>query len=294
MNPEPDLTSETHVLGTASQQFTVRVDTSDARAWLQGAPVCREMSSYHLLHVGVAEVAPPYCVVRQSQSGAYFIGCFGGEGRILIDGHWRTVGAGMGCLLPPRTRNAFHAVEGQRWQFCWLRYGTRPEEKPLFSAEAPVLARFDAAPLRTAITGLHQTCSGEALPTAIHHWLELIRTYVAHFARPIQSDERLWRLWEQVQARLDADWNEERLAGEAQLDAAALDLLCQKQLGRNAADHVTHLRMRRAAELLMRSDLPMETIGSQVGYTDAALFSSAFKKGIGWDPAEFRKGANKG
>ena len=293
MSPVPDLSAETHVIGTDPRILTVRADLGDPRDWLRGAPVCRELSVDYIQHTGVADVAAPYRVVRLSQSGTYFLACFGGEGRVLIDGQWRAVGAGMGCLLPPRILNAFYAVEGTRWQFCWVRYGTRAEEKLLFTSDAPVLARFDAAPLRSAITGLHQTCSGEALPTAIRHWLALIQTYVQHFAQPLRSDERLWRLWEKVKAELNVDWSVERLAQEAKLDYTALSHLCEEQLGRSPVDHVTYLRLRRAAELLMRSDIEIAAIGQQVGYENAVAFDAAFQKWIGWPPREFRAGATR-
>lgn len=293
MTSAPDLSTDSHVIGPDPSILTVRVDLSDPREWMRGAPVCRELSADHILHIGVADVAAPYRVVRLKQSGAYFLACFGGEGRVLINGQWRVVRAGMGCLLPPRMLNAFHAVDETRWQFCWVRYDTHVSDKPPFNADAPILARFDGGPLRSAITGLHQTCSGEALPTAIRHWLALIQTYVLHFTQRLQNDERLWRLWEKVKADFASDWNDERLAHEAQISPAELTSLCEEQFGRSPSDHVAYLRLRRAAELLMRSDLEIATIGIQIGYPDPADFCRAFHHWMGWPPEEFRAGATR-
>jgi YesN/AraC family two-component response regulator len=52
--------------------------------------------------------------------------------------------------------------------------------------------------------------------------------------------------------------------------------------------HVTYLRMRRAAELLSATGDKVETIAAKVGYQNPFVFSTTFKKWIGWRPSEQR------
>jgi len=279
--------SETHILGPQTRQTVVRVDERDTRAWLRGAAVCPALRQHRIAHLGVCEAHAPYQIVRTRQSGTYFMACFGGEGRILVDGRWQVCRSGMACLLPPHLLNAFHAVERKPWHFVWLRYDAVPEKRPIVTAGSPVMAKFDAEPLRLAALGLHAECKS-AQPAALHHWVELIQGYVLRFAQPWQMDERLSRLWERVEAKLGDDWSLRSLGAVAHMSGEHLRRLTTQQLGRSPMKHVTWLRMRRAAELLASTDEKIESVAHAVGYMNPFVFSTTFKKWIGWRPSEHR------
>ena len=96
-------------------------------------------------------------------------------------------------------------------------------------------------------------------------------------------------LWEKAAGSLDQDWTLDKLALEARCCGDALRRRCQQQLGRSPMQHLTYLRLRRAAELLITTDHKVEYIASQVGYNDAFAFSAMFKKWTGCPPKEFRE-----
>jgi len=280
--------TETHVLGAATRQRVVRADDHDPRPWLADAPVCPALAHHQIAHVGICEARSPYRVVRTHQSGTYFLACFGGEGRILVNGRWQACRAGMACLLPPHVLNSFHALPRKSFDFAWVRYEQPPQQRPVCTAGSPVLAEFNAGPVRDAINGLCHECEGASAPAAIHHWVELIQHYVTRFAQPWQSDNRLWRLWEAVSARLADPWTLESLARHAHLSGEHLRRLCQRQLGHSPMQHVAHLRMQRAAELLAATDDKVETIALAVGYQNPFAFSTTFKKWTGVRPSGYR------
>ena len=285
--------SETDILGPRTKQIVVRADDSDSRDWIKGQPVCKTLAQHRISHLGVREAHWPYEIVRLKQSGNFFMVCLGGEGRILVDGRWQSCKAGMGCLLPPHMLHAFHAVKGRPWHFVWVRYQAVPEKRPIARAGSPVMAKFSGEPLRNAIAGLHAECLGEAAPAAVHHWIELIQSYVLRFAQPWQMDERLSQLWEKVAASLNEDWTLVQLANAAHVSGEHLRRLCTQQLGRSPMRQVTYLRMRHAAELLASSDDKIESVANQVGYKNPFVFSTTFKKWIGWRPSEHRARAQK-
>jgi hypothetical protein len=86
-------------------------------------------------------------------------------------------------------------------------------------------------------------------PVALHHWVELIQTYVLRFAQPWRGDDRLWRLWEVVDRSLHQSWTLEKLCQFSHFSSEHLRRLCRQQLGRSPMHHVTYLRMKRAASL---------------------------------------------
>jgi AraC-like DNA-binding protein len=108
------------------------------------------------------------------------------------------------------------------------------------------------------------------------------------FAQPLRGDDRLWHLWELVGRELSRRWTLPALARASHLSAEHLRRLCKQQLGRSPRQQVTYLRMQRAGELLATTDDKIEAIAAAVGYENPFVFSTTFKKWIGWRPSEFR------
>jgi AraC-like DNA-binding protein len=259
------------------------------RPWIADFPVCPALNQYQIVHVGILDAVAPTRIVRTKQTTTYFLACFGGRGKVLIDGRWRACGPGFASLLPAHTLNAFQALPGGRWRFCWVCYQQPEEQRPIAGAASPVMARFEALPLHSAIVGLMHECNFAAQPAVIHRWVDLIHTYVLRFAQSTEQDDRLRLLWERVAAQLAEDWTLARLGQEAGYSNEHLRRLCRRQLGRSPMHQVTYLRMRRAAELLVTTNKKIEAIAQEIGYQNPFVFSNAFTKSIGWRPSEYRR-----
>jgi AraC-like DNA-binding protein len=279
--------SETDIRPKRGSASVVRADALDERPWLAGAPVCPALAHYQIRHLGFAHMPAPFAIVRTRLGGSYFLTCCGGEGRVLVDGRWAKCRPGQAFLLPPGTLQAFHTKARHTWDFCWVRYQERPGQRPLAAAQTPVLAEYDAEPLRLAILGLHRECTTSTMPAVAERWVELVHLYVARFAQPASMDRRLWRLWESVAASLGEPWTVTEMAASAHMSEKHLQRLCRKELGRNPRQHLIWLRMRRAAELLTSTSAKVETIAAQVGYRNPFVFSTTFKRVMGWPPSEY-------
>ncbi len=95
-------------------------------------------------------------------------------------------------------------------------------------------------------------------------------------------------LWQHVAVRLHEPWTAKALAREAGCSWESLRRLCSRELGRGPLQHLMHLRMRRAAELLTTTRLRLQAIAEAVGYANPLAFSTAFKATIGCRPSEYR------
>ncbi len=268
--------SETHIVGPETREVKVR------------AQECPPLAGQHIAHVGVADAAAPYEMVRMDLSGTYLLSCFAGRGEILLDGRWQQCREGWACLAPPHAQLAFRAVPGARWQFSWVRYQQPPEQRPIISASSPALAKFDPEPLHHAVLGLYHEMQSQTAPMAVSRWVELIHLYVRRFAQPWQTDDRLGHLWEYVATRLGEPWSLDRLAQKCHLSTEHLRRLCRRELGRSPMHHVIFLRMQLAAQLLASTEDKIETIARAVGYENAFVFSTTFKKWVGWRPSDYR------
>jgi AraC-like DNA-binding protein len=267
----------------------VRAMNVELRPWIADFPVCQTLNQYQIVHIGIQEAMAPTKIVRTKQTTTYFLACFGGRGRVLIDGRWRICREGYACLLPAHTLNAFEAIPGVRWEFCWVCYQRPVEQRPIGEATTPVMARFEALPLRSAILGLMYECGGPGQPTLMQEWADLVHAYVLRFAQPSDQPDQLRLLWERVASHLADDWTLARLAREAGYSNEHLRRLCRRQLGRSPMHQVTYLRMRHAAELLATTEKTIEAIAFEVGYRNPFVFSNAFTKWIGWRPSEYRR-----
>lgn len=279
--------SETDIRPADAVVSMIRADAADSRAWLAKAPVCAALAHHQIRHLAVAHMPSPFEIVRSNLGGSYFLACFGGEGRVLVDGRWAKCRPGHAVLLPPGTMHAFHTTPGKAWDVVWVRYQERSGQKPLAAAQTPIIARYDAEPLRLAILGLHRECTTSPNPSMIDRWVDLIHHYVLRFAEPSSLDQRLWQLWDRVAASLGHPWTITEMARSVHLSEKQLQRLCQRELGRSPRQQLIWLRMRRAAELLVERTSKVEAIAVQVGYQNAFVFSSTFKRVMGWSPSEY-------
>jgi AraC-like DNA-binding protein len=279
--------SETDIRPANADVTMIRADADDSRAWLAKAPVCPNLMHHQIRHLAVAKMPSPFEIVRTKLGGSYFLACFGGEGRVLVDGRWARCRPGHAVLLPPGTLQAFQATPDRHWDFCWVRYQEREGQKPLATARTPIVARYDAEPLRLSILGLYHECSTSNVASAINRWIDLVHHYVLRFAEPASHDPRLWQLWEKVSAAPGSPWTIAGLAKMVHLSEKHLQRLCQRELGRSPRQQLIWLRMRRAAELLIQGNAKIEVIANQVGYQNAFVFSTTFKRVMGWSPSEY-------
>ncbi|MDI4646377.1 response regulator [Cohnella hashimotonis] len=65
--------------------------------------------------------------------------------------------------------------------------------------------------------------------------------------------------------------------------------LFKKNLGKTFSEYVSELRIKKARELLKKTDLSIEEIAIQTGYVDYYYFNKVFKKHCGITPSKFRK-----
>jgi AraC-like DNA-binding protein len=285
----PNKLTETDIRSPDSEMRAVAGDPRLQRPWLEDSPVCLPLALHQILHLGVATMPDPFRIVRTDLGGSYFLASLDGEGRVLVDGKWQPSLPGQAFLLPPRTMNAFFTPLGKRWRFCWVRFREERDRTTVTRANSPVLARFDGQPLAMAIEGLRYECLGRSSAVRIEDWIHLIRGYVSSFALPNPADTRLWTLWESVAGELNHPWTIREMAAKLRLSEKQFQRLCQRELGRSPRQHLMWLRMRKAAELLLETNKKISSIAITVGYENPFVFSSTFKRMMGWTPSEYIK-----
>lgn len=79
------------------------------------------------------------------------------------------------------------------------------------------------------------------------------------------------------------------LAGELGVTATHLTRCCRLTSGRSAIDLLQDRRIFEARKLLAETKMPVNVIGTSLGFTSAAYFTRAFQNRTGTSPREFRR-----
>jgi AraC-like DNA-binding protein len=277
---------ETHFHADVSE------NAPDTRETVLRASDCPLLAEHRIAHAGWIHTSAPFRRVRVRPSGSYIQVCLAGEGQILLDGRWQDTVPGTVCLAPPRVLNAFHAVPGKEWHFFWVRYTEPPGVEPVVHAASPVRTQCDPEILASAIRGLWAESRGAAEPRFLALWLDLLVGEVHRLSRPWRRNERLAGVWSTVAANLAHPWSGKELARLAHCSAEHLRRLCLRELGRTPMQHVTALRIQRAASRLLSPEAKLAQIAEETGYSDGFVLSKVFRKWTGASPANYRRNQN--
>ncbi len=80
------------------------------------------------------------------------------------------------------------------------------------------------------------------------------------------------------------------LAATAHLSRRHLSRVFHQAMGCTPVEYLVRLRLNRAVELLETTDLPIATVGAEVGYVDSNYFARQFRAILGRSPRAYRAG----
>lgn len=132
-----------------------------------------------------------------------------------------------------------------------------------------------------------RSCSYEEKRTEIHENTEklviLLEQEIENAAIPGNQ------IRETVEANYTSpDFSITALADEFHVSVSYMSYLFKKELNQNFSDFLWNLRLEKAKELLLTTDLPIDVVSLSVGYLNASSFRRKFKQAIGVSPSQFR------
>ncbi len=126
------------------------------------------------------------------------------------------------------------------------------------------------------------------------HYCAVLATYLAREIEDLGSPterlarQRLHRLRELLNNRLDEHWTVERMAAAINVSAGHLHLLSKQYNSETPMDTLRQLRMERARALLQSTTQTLDNIAAQIGYRTPYAFSDAFRRYTGQRPGAYR------
>ncbi len=234
----------------------------------------------------------------RSLSEACFLWFTKGQGRITLAGVTRGYTAHNGIFIPPGVMHGFEVgpqVFGTAVFFGKNCRVTLPE-KPLHLRIREVHAQQEMNVTLDAIQRELDSTT-PAHDRAAEHYLGLLGVWLERQAAKALPDaprpDAAWRLVARFTALLEQEFRSGAGVGElaARLGVTATHLTrcCKHACGRSAIELLQDRRIFEARRLLSETKLPVNHIGTALGFASAAYFTRAFQHRTGSSPSAFRR-----
>jgi transcriptional regulator GlxA family with amidase domain len=105
----------------------------------------------------------------------------------------------------------------------------------------------------------------------------------------IRQASRLSPVLAYIEVNLASPISHEFLAKTASLSPSRFHFLFRSALGCAPYEYVQKVRLKKAQELLIRTDRSVAEIGQDVGHPDPFHFSRTFRKNVGISPLKYRQ-----
>jgi len=180
----------------------------------------------------------------------------------------------------------FIAFSGRRVRL-WLEAKLLPRKPPLLTVgvAAEGVERFED------LLQLGSTDRPDILDRAAILLEQLLVTlgYAHRLGRPGPREDLSSRIVKRLRQRFRENVNFRQLAGEHNVSYSTFRRLVERSTGASPQQFLNTLRIRKARELLSRSDSPIKEIGFEVGIPNANYFSRLFGRLEGLSPRAFRR-----
>lgn len=245
------------------------------------------MRAAPFIWLGYSELYPPYRMVRTASVHSHIVVSLGGVGRAVIDGELVDWQPGQVLLAPVGAHHAFEVADDGAWSIAWVFYDDEVSA-PVLSGRNTRLVQADGNDFASVLRMLLKESSGAASQPVMSAMVSLLDVCARRLASGDDVDARIQRMWGRVEADLARQWGVSDMARIACMSEEHLRRLCKKYYQRSPVEHLTHLRMRRAATMLRATQELVDDIARSVGYASMYSFSVAFSRWGGVPPSVFR------
>lgn len=234
----------------------------------------------------------------RSLDEACFLWFTKGQGRITIAGQTRGYTAHNGIFIP---KGVMHGFEVGAQVFGTAVFFGEDESDDL--PKAPVHLRIREVQAQQELNAMLDAIQRELDSDqpgnlrAAQAYIALLSVWIKRQSRRIGEEGQKNDASRKLVARFTALMEEKfrsgagvgDLAGELGVTATHLTRCCRQTCDRSAIDLLQDRRIFEARKLLAETKMPINVIGSSLGFTSAAYFTRAFQNRTGTSPREFRR-----
>ncbi len=122
------------------------------------------------------------------------------------------------------------------------------------------------------------------------HIMNCVASYlcISHMAT-LKNDSLLMQLDQYIYTHLTDDLSVSKLCAYFDISRTKIYKIADENYGIGISEYIRILRLQKAKELLLQTNLPINIVANSVGISDYNYFTKIFKKYVGVTPKEFRK-----
>ena len=227
---------------------------------------------------------------------------FGGCGELQLGGAHYRLSKGQAFLIRPREEVIYRADQADPWEYQWVGFhGCRAEEfvrQIGFEEGNPVIEFHNEDGLERIVQQMldarQLTFTNEMIRmSALFAFFALLtqeNVDVPHVRQPLYTDSVYVR--DAVNLIMSSYKKKIRVAELADMIGISrghLTNVFKKELKVSPQEFLMNYRMEKAAQLLRETEMPVNVVAAEVGYSDSLSFSKLFKQRYGMSPSRYRE-----
>ncbi len=215
-----------------------------------------------------------------------------GKGYVVFRGVTYALSAGDAFLVFPEEEILYYPEESEPWAYRWVDFKGADAKALIartgFSKKCPVVRGMQGVePL------FHIYEEGVYGELAKERYAAKVYLLLTHFLKETKEPEEKRSYFEDAAEMIqNSYWKQElnvgQLANSLNVERSYLYRLFIEHTGISPQEYLTEVRMERACELLLTTELSVQAVAGSVGYKDALYFSRLFRKRKGITPSNYR------
>ncbi|MGB0369981.1 MAG: helix-turn-helix domain-containing protein [Opitutales bacterium] len=258
------------------------------------------VSQLYITHIGAYPTAPNHYVERSDSQDNILIYCLEGKGTLTLEKETFKIGRGHAAFIPAHTSHVYQSDPNDPWSIFWVHFRGEQKETILKEMEVSCSAPLIYAPNVSAIKHRFEetyTCLAHnfsdagliAMSSGLMRLLSEIKlNQSTHQSGNQAIENRIQVTIKFMHQHLNVPLTLKEMATYAGLSVPHFSMLFRKRTNQSPVAYFTQIRIRKACELLLKTEEPVHAIANQLGYPDPFYFSRAFKKTQGVSPMDYR------
>jgi AraC-like DNA-binding protein len=251
-----------------------------------------------VFHSGFCSTIPNYSYGCDTRDYYLIHYCINGMGVYKAGDRQYHLSKYDGFLILPNQSIVHTADRYDPWDLCWVAFfGKKAEEYLQLAGFGPdnLIFRYDRDDyLEKRIMDIYdESRSGKNIPTILGQFYLLIGKLIDNHSKSEKNASTTFTHFDDahnyILRNLHNRISVEELSSYLRLDTSQIYRIFKKHTGLSPSQYITELRMKKACELLTKTDLPVKDVSRWLNFEYQSHFTRQFKAVTGTSPNLYRQ-----